>query len=122
MFAGQVMTGASPSLTATVWVQVAAFPELSVAVQVIVVVPTGWGSFSGLPSLRAPPTVTPEQLSVAVAVPGFTVAAHWPGSLFTVSDAGQVIDGGSTSLTVTVKLQLAVAPTASVAVQGTVVG
>jgi hypothetical protein len=49
--------------------------------------------------------LTPGQLSVAVAVPGLTVAEHRPGSLPTVMLAGQVMTGFSVSLTVTLKLQ-----------------
>ena len=60
-------------------------------------------------------TVTPGQLSVAVAIPGFTVAEHRPGSLPTVMFAGQVMTGFSVSLTVIVKLHVSVAPCESVA-------
>jgi len=80
-------------------------PVASVAFQVMVVVPTGYGAFNACPSLRVPPVVTPAQLSVAVGVPGFTAAEHRPGSFGTVMLLGQVITGGSVSLTVTVKLQ-----------------
>ena len=47
------------------------------------------------------------------------MAPHWPGSLLTVMSAGQVMVGFSVSLTVTLKLHVAVFPTASVAVQVT---
>ena len=63
MLPGQVMTGAVVSFTVTVCVHVAVLPEVSVAVHVIVVVPTGYGP-AGLDV-----TVATEQLSVAVAVP-----------------------------------------------------
>ena len=39
---------------------------------------------------------------MAVAVPGLTVAEHWPGSLAVVILAGQVIVGAVVSFTVTV--------------------
>jgi hypothetical protein len=64
MLAGQVITGFSVSLTVTVKVQVAVLPELSVAVQVTVVVPLGKVEPEG--GLQT--TVTPGQLSAAVGV------------------------------------------------------
>ena len=57
------MVGFSVSLTVTVKLQVAVFPEASVAVQVTVVVPLGNSEPEG--GLQA--TVAPGQLSVAVA-------------------------------------------------------
>ena len=60
------------------------------------------------------------QLSVAVAVPGSTVAEHWPASLPVVIFAGQVIVGAVVSLTVTVCWHDAV-PELFVAVQVIVV-
>src|SRR5947207_1025742 len=95
MFAGQVITGFSVSLTVTVWVHDELLSELSVAVHVIVVVvPAGYGASNACPSLRVPVTVgLLSQLSVAVAVPGLTVAEHWPASLLVVILAGQVIVG-----------------------------
>ncbi len=89
------------SVTVTVKEQVAVLPEASVAVQVTVVVPTGKQSPDGGVQL----TVTPGQLSVAVAVKVST-AQHKPGSLVSVMLAGQVTVGGSVSLTVTMKEQL----------------
>ena len=85
-----------------VCVQLVWLPELSVAVQVIVVVPFGYVSVKGRPSLLVPVTVVLPQLSVAVAVPGTTCAAQVPGSVFVVMFAGQVIAGGSVSFTVIV--------------------
>ena len=63
------------SLTVMVCWQVAILFDASVAFQVMVVVPTGYGALSASESLRVPLTVT-AQLSVAVAVPGFTTAEH----------------------------------------------
>lgn len=63
---------------------------------------------SGCPSLRAPVTVVvPPQLSTAVGATMLTVAVQ-PVVLLVVVliDVGQVSDGASLSLTVTVKLQL----------------
>src|SRR5687767_531656 len=85
----------------------------------IIVVPTGYGAVNCRPSLRTPDTVTPGQLSVALATPGFTVAEHNPGVLPTVIFIGQVIVGAWVSLTVTEKLQVAWLPPTSVAVQVT---
>ena len=50
-----------------------------------------------------------------------TTAEHCPGSVDLVMFCGHVMVGFSVSVTVTVKLQLAVLPEASVAVQLTVV-
>lgn len=76
MFAGQVIVGGVLSLTVTVCRHDPVLPAASVAVQVIVVVPTGYGAVNAALSLRCPAGVTDEQLSVAVAVPGFTEALH----------------------------------------------
>jgi hypothetical protein len=51
-----------------------------------------------------------SQLSVAVAVPGLTVAKHWPASLLVVTFAGQLIAGGVWSATVNVIVLLVVLP------------
>ena len=51
-----------------------------------------------------------SQLSVAVAVPGLTVAEQVPGSLLVVMLAGQVITGGVVSLTVNVMSLVVVLP------------
>jgi hypothetical protein len=68
----KVMVGATLSFTVIVCVQDEWFPELSVAVQIIVVMPTGYGSVRGLPSLRLPLTLTLPQLSEAAGLPGLT--------------------------------------------------
>ena len=49
------------------------------------------------------------------------MAEHWPSAAGTVMSCGQVATGACVSLTVTVKLQVAWLPAASVAVQVTVV-
>src|SRR5690349_14457233 len=61
------------------------------------------------------------QLSVAVAVPGLTVAVHWPAAVLVVRAAGVVRVGFSLSFTVTVWVAVVWLPAASVAVQVTVV-
>jgi hypothetical protein len=119
MSAGQVTTGSSTSSTVTVRLQVPVLPAPSVAVKVTVELPTGKAE-----PLAGPPlcvTVGVPQLSVAVGVVIVTTAEHWPGSLFTEIDGGQVTDGLPVSGTVTVKLQLAVLPAASMTVNVLVV-
>ncbi len=75
MFAGQVITGFSVSVTVTVNEQVDVLPDASVAVLVTVVVPFG----NVEPDAGLETTVTPGQLSVAVTLK-FTTAEHFPGS------------------------------------------
>lgn len=104
----QEICGASVSLTFTVNEQLGP----AVVEQFTVVVPTGKDE----PDAGAQVTVPQEPVVVGENV---TVAAHWPGALFTVILAGQLIV--QLCVTVTVKLQLAVLPDASVAVQVTVV-
>jgi hypothetical protein len=82
-------------------VQLEVLPAASVAVQVTVVVPTG----KNVPDAGEQTTVTPGQLSVAVAVK-VTMAPHSSGSLHFVMGAGQLIAGGCVSATVTVNEQL----------------
>src|SRR5689334_1387849 len=90
-------------LTETVCVHCAVLLHASVAVQVIVVVPGGYGALSGWLSLRTPFTVgAGMQLSVAVAVPGLTLAVHEPAVANAVTFGGQEIPGGVSSLTVMV--------------------
>ena len=63
MLAGQVIVGACVSFTVTVNEQVAVLPPASVAVQLTGVVPFGKAE----PEAGVQATVTPGQLSVAVA-------------------------------------------------------
>jgi hypothetical protein len=114
ILAGHDIAGASASTTVTVKEQVAELPLASVAVHVTDVVPKAYV----LPDAGEHATVT-GQLSVAVAE-YVTTALHCPGSLFCVMLAGQVMTGNSTSFTVTLNVQVAVLPDASVAVQVTV--
>ena len=65
-----------------VWLALAVLPDASVAVHVIVVVPTGYGSVNRNPSLRTPVGVIILQLSVAWALTT-TVAPHVPAALVT---------------------------------------
>lgn len=75
-----IRLGRSPLgvITTIVCVQLAELPAVSFAVQVMIVVPTGYGAFNGWPSLRIPVTVGVPQLSLANGVPGLIVAAFWP--------------------------------------------
>ena len=75
----------------TNWSQVEKFPQTSVAVQVTVVVPTGniAGALLVITGI--------EQLSVAVAVPIFTVPVHSPTPATPETSEGQVITGLITS-------------------------
>ena len=117
MLAGHVIVGGSLSLTVIVCTHDELLPELSVAVQVMVTVPTGYGSVMGLLSLRlGTATTVLSQLSVAVATPTFTLAEQSPGKLTVVTLFGQVIAGGVVSLTVKVVVQVLLLPAASVAV------
>jgi len=116
MFPGQVTTGFCVSLIVTVKLHCELFPAVSVAVQVTVWLPTE----KVLPLAGTHPTVTPGQLSVAVAAKVTLALPHWPASAEATMAAGHVTTGFSLSLIVTVKLQVAMLPLASVAVQVTV--
>src|ERR1044071_1881405 len=110
------MTGGWASLTVMVCVPIVMLPDASVAFHVMVVVPTGYGALSGWLSLRVPVTVTPGQLSLAVAVPGLTLALHELGGALTVWFGGTLKVGGVLSVTVTLCMALAVWPCPSSAV------
>src|SRR5258708_2794606 len=95
--------------------QVAVLPCESVAVQITVLVPTG--NIAGAWFV----TVTALQLSETVGVLSVTlVAPHRPGEATTATSAGQVIEGGWLSVTITSCGQVVVLPCESVAVQITV--
>src|ERR1043165_3765070 len=103
-----MMTGGVASLTVMVWLADGVLFGAPVGVQVIVVTPTGYGAFSGWLSLRVPVTVTPGQLSLAVAVPGLTFALHELAGALTVWLGGTFRVGGVLSMTVTVCMALLV--------------
>ena len=118
--AGLLSSCRQPLNTVTVKLQVAVLPDVSVAVQVTVVVPTG--KIEPLSGVHT--EVTPGQLSDTVGAGKVTVALLEIGQVCAataVTFVGQVIDGGCVSLTVTVKVQEAVLFELSVAVQVTVV-
>ena len=110
------MVGGCVSTTVTVKLQVAVLPDASVAVVVTVVVPFG----NTDPDGGLDTTVTPGQLSAAVAVK-VTVLEHCPIAAGITMFAGQLTVGACVSLTVTVKEQLDELPCASVTAQLTVV-
>jgi hypothetical protein len=105
------------SLIVTVNMQLPVFDDESVAVQLTVVTPFGKvepeaGTQVGVSE--------PSQLSVAVEVK-VTATEHIPAGEFITIGDGQVTTGASSSLTVTVNIQLPVFDDESVAVQLTVV-
>jgi hypothetical protein len=117
MFAGQVTTGASLSLTITLKVHAAILPLLSLAEQLTVFVPF----VKVEPDGGAQLTLTAAQLSVALTAYVTLLRAHWPASVEITRSTGQAIVGACVSSTVTVKLHEFDTPIPSVAVQWTVV-
>src|SRR5687767_5863427 len=92
------------------------FPFTSVTTHVTVVKPSGKTAGASLVTEATP------QLSDVVAVPiEIPEAEQIPASALTVISEGQVIVGSSASVTVTVCVQVAVFPPASVTVHVTVV-
>jgi hypothetical protein len=119
MFAGQpAITGASASTTVTVNEHVAVFPDVSVAVQLTVVVP-----FEKIePDAGVQTTDASAQLSLPVGIVHATTALHRPGSVFTTMLLGQPeIVGGTASVTVTLNEHVETLPEVSVAVYATAV-
>src|SRR5688572_24752507 len=109
---GQVISGGVVSCTLMERLQVEVLPQSSVAVQVRVRV----YSASQLPGVVASLKVTStlaSQASLAVAAPKVGVAGQSMGE-FTM---GQVMTGGVLSTTLMARLQVAVLPQSSVAVQ-----
>ena len=107
---GQEIVGAVMSCTTMVRLQVAVLPQLSLAVQVRVTLS------SQLPGVDESTKVIftlASQASVAVASPKLGVAGQLIGEV----TVGQVMVGGVTSCTTIVRLQVAVLPQSSVAVQ-----
>jgi hypothetical protein len=116
MLLGHVIAGAWASLTVTVKLQLDVLPAPLVAVAVTVVVPFG----NANPGGGLLTTVTPVQRSDASTVK-LTTAVHSPGSASRVMFAGQVIEGGVESTTVTVAEHSLETPRMSVTVNVTVV-
>ena len=80
--------------------------------------PTGKVEPLARPAVRA--VVTPEQLSRPTGAVYVTIFPQLPAAAVTLMFAGQDMEGGILSITVTVKEQVAVLPAASVAVYVTV--
>ena len=114
--AGQVIDGASVSLTVTAKLHALVFSLESVAMHVTDVVPTG----KELPEAGVQATVVLVQLSVAVGAK-FTTAEHAPRSLVVMMSAGHAMAGGVESIIVTVKEQVAELVHSLVALHVTVV-
>src|SRR5260370_22452787 len=90
------MEGGWLSVTITSCGQVAVLPCESVAVQMTVLVPTG--NIAGALLV----TVTAKQVSeIEVVLRVTLVAPHRPGEATTVTSAGQVMEGGWLSVTIT---------------------
>jgi len=113
-----LIVGASASTTVTLNEHDADCPSVSTTVYVSTCRPTLNGTPH--PSAAAGLTVDATQSTVVGAL-YVTRALHRPTPLFTSTSAGHVICGALLSSTVTVKLQLAVLPDASVAVYSTIV-
>jgi hypothetical protein len=112
------MAGASASTTVTVNEHVAVFPEVSVAVQVTVVVPFG----NADPDAGEQTTEARPQLSLPVGMVHVTTALQSPGSVFATMFAGQPERvGGIASVTVTLNEHVATLPEVSAAVYVTTV-
>lgn len=103
--------------TVTLNVQEAVLPDVSTAVQVTCVVPSGKKE----PDEGTQLTEAMAQLSKAIGVGKVTVAPFSPALLGTEMSAGQIIMGGSASSMVTLKVQAALLPLGSKARQVTVV-
>ena len=98
-----MIAGGCVSFTVTVKVHITVFPDVSVAVEVTVVVPFG----NAVPDGGFDTTTTPGQLSAAVTVKVVT-EEHAFGSVAFTMFAGHVTVGGCVSFTVTVNEQVVV--------------
>src|SRR5690606_3625608 len=116
----QTATGASVSITVMVKLQVLTFPFTSVAVNSMVLTPTGNWLPLGRPAVWT--TVSIPQLSMAMVMGKLTVAKQSLASVFAVMFAGQAIVGAMLSSTVTIVVQVETFPFTSVTVKVTVFG
>src|SRR5204862_1526297 len=101
MLVGQLITGGSLSVTVTVKLHVAVLPAASVTRNTLVVTPTGKAD-----PLANPPVcvvTAPAQLSAPACAPDVTTALQRLASTLATMLDGQLITGGSLSVTVTVK-------------------
>src|SRR5947207_15754125 len=105
MLVGQLMAGGSLSFTVTVKLHVAVLPAVSVTRNTFVVTPTGKADPLAIPPVcvvTAPPPFPTRRSSDLV-----TTALHRLASTLATMFDGQLITGGSLSVTVTVKLHAA---------------
>jgi hypothetical protein len=113
-----VIVGFCVSLIVTVKLAVVTKPAASVAVYVTVVIPNGNTS----PEVWVLVSVTPKQLSLAVGAVHVAIPSHEPTVVLVLMFAGRpTIAGAVLSITVITCVAVAVFPTASVAVQVTLV-
>ena len=108
---GHVMIGGILSMTTTVWLQVAEFPQSSVAVQVLVVLYVFGQGPATVTSANVRATIG-SQRSDTIGSGNTGVAGQLIGDVA----GGQTILGGVTSCTTIVRLHVAVLPQSSVAV------
>ena len=92
---GATIVGFTVSTTVTVWLALTVFPLPSITVQVTVVVPIGNVDGALLVTLAT------VQLSNGTGVPKTTLLAKQPLLVLTVKSDGVVIDGFTSSITVT---------------------
>src|SRR5438094_10652437 len=112
MLDGQPIASGSLSVTVTVKLHVAVLPAASVTRNTLVVTPTGKAD-----PLANPPVCVvraPAQLTVPTGAQIGRAACRRRASTSAAVVAGQTITGGSLSLTVTVKLHVAVLHASSV--------
>lgn len=109
---GQVRIGEVLSSTKIVLLHVDVLPQLSVAVQILVIL-YSLGHEPGVVVVVNVTATEALQASVAVALPKDGTAGHSIGE----TTVGQVIAGGVLSITTTERLHVAVLPQSSVAVQ-----
>ena len=100
-----IATAGAGFVTVTVKLHVAVWPAASVTVEFTVVVPIT----KDVPEAGVEATVKPGQLSLAFTVK-LTTVEHWPGAVPATMFAGHEMAGFCVSLTVTVKLHVAVPP------------
>src|SRR5437764_15215827 len=111
MCVGRPVAGGSLSVTVTVKLHVAVLPAASVTRNTLVVTPTGKAD-----PLAKPPVcvvTAPAQLSVSTCTVALPISLHRLASTLATMFDGQPITGGSLSVTVTVKLHVALLPAAS---------
>src|SRR5437764_13018517 len=111
MSAGQTITGAWLSRTVTVKLQVAVLPAASLTTKLLVVTPSGNNEPLARPAVCT--VLEPGQLFVPLGAVQLPIAPLFPYTTLFRSSAGQTITGAWLSRTVTVKLQAAVLPAAS---------